>query len=45
MARELHDIIGHSMTAIVLLAGAARSVWESDPGHPRAALRNRNGGP
>jgi signal transduction histidine kinase len=39
MARELHDIIGHRMTAIVLQAGAARRVWESDPGQPRAALR------
>lgn len=31
IARELHDAIAHAMTVIVLQAGAARRVWDSDP--------------
>jgi signal transduction histidine kinase len=31
VARELHDAVAHAMTVIVLQAGAARRVWESDP--------------
>jgi signal transduction histidine kinase len=30
VAHELHDVIGHSLTVIVLQAGAARRVWETD---------------
>jgi signal transduction histidine kinase len=30
VAHELHDVIGHSLTVIVLQAGAARRVWDTD---------------
>jgi len=30
VAREMHDVIGHSLTVIVLQDGAARRMWESD---------------
>lgn len=30
VSREMHDVIGHSLTVIVLQAGAARRMWESD---------------
>ena len=43
VARELHDAVGHAMTAIVMQATAARRAWEADPdlaaGHV-AALRD-----
>jgi len=38
VARELHDAVAHSMTVIVLQAGAAQRVWEADPAAARAAV-------
>ena len=31
VARELHDAVGHAMTAVVLQATAAARVWDADP--------------
>lgn len=38
VARELHDAVGHSLTVIVLQAGAARRIHSSDPARAHAAL-------
>jgi signal transduction histidine kinase len=38
IARELHDSIGHSLTIMVLYAGAAERVCETDPGRIRDLL-------
>jgi signal transduction histidine kinase len=38
LARELHDSVGHALTAMTLQAGAARAVFESDPEFARRAL-------
>lgn len=38
LARELHDSVGHALTAMTLQAGAARAVFDSDPGFARQAL-------
>jgi signal transduction histidine kinase len=38
IARDLHDSIGHHLTIIALQAGAARRLWEAEPGKARAAL-------
>jgi len=38
LARELHDSVGHSVTAAVLQASAARRVQESDPAFTAEAL-------
>jgi signal transduction histidine kinase len=38
LARELHDSVGHALTAVTLQAGAARTVFENDPEFARRAL-------
>ncbi|TQK43729.1 signal transduction histidine kinase [Streptomyces sp. SLBN-118] len=38
LARELHDSVGHALSAVTLQAGAARKVLESDPDFVREAL-------
>ncbi|MGW2383645.1 sensor histidine kinase [Streptomyces sp. NPDC001658] len=38
LARELHDSVGHALSAVTLQASAARRVLDSDPGFARAAL-------
>jgi signal transduction histidine kinase len=40
MARELHDVIAHSMSVIVVQAGAAEEICERDPDRARQALRS-----
>jgi signal transduction histidine kinase len=39
IARELHDIVAHSMSVMVVQAGAAEQVVDDDPEEARAALR------
>ncbi|MER6914911.1 histidine kinase [Streptomyces sp. NPDC000594] len=38
IARELHDSVGHALSAVTLQAGAARRVLEKDPEFVREAL-------
>ena len=38
LARELHDSVGHALTATTLQAGAARQVLDTDPEFARRAL-------
>ncbi len=38
LARELHDAVGHALSAVTLQAGAARRVLDSDPEFARRAL-------
>jgi signal transduction histidine kinase len=40
IARELHDVIAHSVSVIVVQASAAGDVFESRPDQARAALRS-----
>ncbi|MCX3064159.1 sensor histidine kinase, partial [Streptomyces beihaiensis] len=38
LARELHDAVGHALSAVTLQASAARRVLDTDPGFVREAL-------
>jgi signal transduction histidine kinase len=38
LAREVHDIVGHALSAIVVQAGAAEDVFDARPDRARAAL-------
>jgi signal transduction histidine kinase len=40
IARELHDVIAHSVSVIVVQAGAADDVFDERPDQARAALRS-----
>lgn len=39
---EMHDVVGHSVTVMVALAGGAASGWEKHPERARAALEQLN---
>ncbi|GAA2340756.1 sensor histidine kinase [Dactylosporangium salmoneum] len=39
MARELHDVIGHSLTVVALQAGAARRLSATDPARVPGVMR------
>ena len=44
IARELHDVIAHSVSMIVVQAGAAGDVFDAHPDQAREALARHRGG-
>lgn len=40
IAREMHDVLGHSLAVMVMQLGAADHVFEGDPARARAAIRS-----
>jgi signal transduction histidine kinase len=40
IAREIHDVVAHAMTAINVQAGVAAHLLERDPGQAHGALRD-----
>ncbi|MEB4615163.1 histidine kinase dimerization/phosphoacceptor domain-containing protein, partial [Leucobacter sp. M11] len=40
LATEMHDVVGHSLTVMIALAGGAASGWRRDPERAELALRH-----
>jgi signal transduction histidine kinase len=45
IARELHDIVAHSIGIIAIQAGSGRSVFDARPDEARDAPTRNNGQP